>query len=66
MSRRVGWPCMLHFLAAGEIAKLFYRCFLVATQLTGFLPITRRELSPRPMPSSMRPPEIKLRVRKQG
>src|SRR5882724_2157433 len=30
--------------------------------VTGFLPNTRRELSPRPMPSSMRPPEIRLRV----
>ncbi len=31
-------------------------------QLTGFFPMTRRELSPRPMPSSIRPPEIRLSV----
>src|ERR1700686_1753687 len=30
--------------------------------VTGFLPSTRRELSPRPMPSCMRPPEIKFSV----
>ena len=30
--------------------------------VTGFLPSTRRELSPRPIPNSMRPPEIRFRV----
>jgi len=31
-------------------------------QVVGFLPMTRRELSPRPMPMSMRPPEIRFSV----
>src|SRR6202007_1672909 len=31
-------------------------------QLTGFLPSTRLELSPRPIPSSIRPPEIRFSV----
>jgi hypothetical protein len=32
------------------------------SEVTGFFPSTRRELSPRPIPSCIRPPEIRLRV----
>ena len=35
------------------------------SSVVGFLPRTRRELSPRPMPSSMRPWEARLRVAKR-
>jgi len=36
--------------------------FLEVFECGGFFPSTRRELSPRPMPSSMRPCEARLRV----
>ncbi len=38
-------------------------CSNVAS-VVGFLPITRRALSPRPMPRSIRPPEMILSVAK--
>ncbi len=59
--RRVGWPSCctsLPEVRSRNSATAASSC----DQLTGFLPITRRELSPRPMPSSIRPPEIRLSV----
>src|SRR5256885_6887716 len=59
--KRVGWPSCCTSLPDVRSRNSFTAASN-CDQLTGFLPMTRRELSPRPMPSSMRPPEIKFRV----
>src|SRR5882724_6311965 len=57
----VGWPSYSILCPAVSSRNTPTACSN-CDQLTGFLPSTRRELSPRPMPSSMRPPEIKFKV----
>ncbi len=57
----VGWPSYSISRLAVRSRKIF-TAVSNCDQLTGFLPSTRRELSPRPMPSSILPPEIRFSV----
>ena len=59
--RRVGWPSYSISRPAVRSRKIF-TAVSSCDQLTGFLPSTRLELSPRPMPSSILPPEIRFSV----